>query len=103
MVYQLENIAEEWLVMEKRQLPLPDGSNRTVSAMLIVWASYHALISDYSFTPERIVELTLAEIDHQARDRDRDFDQFFRNVVAFLDQEFSKLQKKYPGIKQSQA
>jgi hypothetical protein len=88
MAFRTDKETEEWLVVERRVLPMPDGQQRVFADFRVVWGAFDYLVREWGYTPARLVELTLLSAAEEGR---TDIDREFSSVLALLDRELSRI------------
>ena len=85
-----EKETEEWLTLETRCIPLPDGTTRPFTGFKLMWRSWDYLIltGKGRYTPQRLVEL--ATINSQ--EMGYSFDDSLPTVLAYLHRGLRKAQ-----------
>ena len=78
--------AEDYLTLEARALPMPDGSRRVVVGFPLMWKNVEFLSTVPPYTEAKLMELAL----HSQCETGRPLDQSFRNVVAYVMQQVAK-------------
>lgn len=76
-----EKETEYWLETETRLLPMPNGSEKPVTSFRLVWGALDFLVEVGSYTPARLVELSLIN----AQEMKISFEESFPAVIAYLD------------------
>ncbi len=76
-----EKETEAYLVLQTRNLPMPDGSSLPFTAFRLIWLHFEDLIRLLGYTPERIVELAVQETQATGVD----FQTAFPAVVAYME------------------
>ena len=83
--FMTETEIESYLVMETRDLPLPEGGKQSVTAMRSLWASLESVLAMSSFTLDEIVGLTRMSI----QEKGYSFQEAFEAVVSFMHKEIA--------------
>jgi hypothetical protein len=89
-----EKETEEFLALETRELPWPDGSIRPFTEMRLFWSSFDWLVEQKQYTPKRLVELAIMS----SEETGRAFADTFRDSIAYMHKEFEKTQRELDAL-----
>ncbi|MCK6418633.1 MAG: hypothetical protein L6Q57_06830 [Alphaproteobacteria bacterium] len=78
--YTAEQIAE-WMAVETRMMPLPDGNVRPLMTFNLVWSKFDSLITLDGYSAEELIGYAVEEAGLQ----NITFEQAFVAVVGWLD------------------
>lgn len=81
MTFWTEKQIEDWLTLETRAWPLPDGTKRHITVDKLIWSKADSLVLCDGYSRAKLTGYALEESQLQKVD----FDTAFRGVVAFLD------------------
>jgi hypothetical protein len=76
-----EKETEEWLNLETRDLPMPDGATRPLTDFKLTWNSFDFIVRFGMFTPLELVKLAYLSTSETGFP----FEETFPNVVAFIE------------------
>lgn len=84
------NEAAKWAALETRNVPMPDGSVRTLTDWKLTWRSYDIIIADGLFSASEIAGLALLT----ASERSESFESSFSDVVSYIHGEIARADEK---------
>lgn len=86
MAFMTERETEEWLTLETRPIPMPNGAARPYTAMKVFWGAWDFLLIWKLYTAEKLIDLA----ERNSKAKGYSFEQSLEAIVAYASNDARK-------------